>query len=104
MLEIPKNYPCGLASLADCIYRHLILSTPQNSAATLALDVAEAIRREFAGSLLYIGKGDDFDRDRRNAAIVLNFDGHNHRELSKRYKISLSCLYDILKQSKKPTK
>lgn len=101
MLNFPENYPSGLASLADCLYRHLLLSVPPDAAAALALKMAEAIRKEFAGSLMYIGRGDGFDRDQRNAAIVRDFDGRNHRELSKRYKVSMSCIYDILKKREK---
>ena len=100
MLNFPENYPSGLASLADCLYRQLLLSIPPDRSAALALKMAEAVRKEFAGSLIYIGRGDCFDRDQRNAAIVRDFDGHNHRALSKRYKVSMSCIYDVLKNAK----
>ena len=101
MLEIPENYPHGLTCLADCIYRELLFSVSAVSAATLAMKITEAVRKEFAGTQLYIAKGDSFDRDQRNAAILNEFNGRNHRELVRRHKITFTQLYEILKIKQK---
>ncbi len=101
MLKIPENYPQGLTYLADCIYRELLLSIPAVSASALAMEITEAVRKEFAGTQLYIAKGDSFDRDQRNAAIANEFNGRNHRELARRYKLTFAQVYEILKINQK---
>lgn len=101
MLEMPKHYPEPLADLADCIYRRLALSAPNALIASIVFDVVEDIRREFGGMLLYIPKGEKFDRLQRNAAILKAFNGTNHRKLAKLYGISLKRVYEILQPSRK---
>lgn len=102
MLILPKNYPENLAALADCIFRVLSSSVPDDCLASLVFEVIEGIRREFGGCLLYVSKGENFDRCQRNAAILEAFDGTNHAHLAKLHGLALSQIYSIVKQAKKP--
>ncbi len=102
MLNLPKSYPEPLADLADCIYRKMHLSAPHDRLASLVFEIIEGIRDEFGGSLLYIPKGEKFDRDQRNAEILKAFDGTNHRQLAKLHGLGVAHIYRIVNQQQKP--
>jgi len=70
MLELPPKYPPVLCELADCVYRCLSASLPVERAGRLALDITGALQRQFVGCLLYIPKGEEFERERRNDALL----------------------------------
>lgn len=58
--------------------------------------MAEDVRRAWGGSLLYVPRGDAYDRRQRDAALWSEFDGRNHVELAHRYGLSLPAVYDSL--------
>lgn len=93
-----SNYPDVLCDLYDEVKLGLIShQIEEATASTIAMNTAEKIRTNFGGSMLYIPKGLDFDNTQRNQKIISEFNGKNHAELCKRYKISLQWLYKILK-------
>ena len=104
MLALPPKYPPVLCELADCVYRCLSASLPVERAGRLALDITGALQRQFVGCLLYIPKGEEFERERRNDALLRDFNGRNHRELARKYGLALATVYAILSEQreKKP--
>ncbi|HRD66677.1 MAG TPA: Mor transcription activator family protein [Candidatus Competibacter sp.] len=96
------QYPKILSDLADCIRQRLCRNLPADQAENLSLAIAEDIRYQFGGLLIYIPKGEAFDRARRNKAIVAAFDGKNHSTLARRYGLCLSKIYDIVDPANKP--
>lgn len=99
-MPFPKSYPETLRDLADCIEQTLgqIAADP---AIHPALAVVEGIRTRFGGSLLYIPKGAEMDRATRDAKLCAAFTGRNHHELSRRYGISISCVYRSIARAMK---
>lgn len=95
------QYPEILSSLADCFRQRLCLTLPSDQAEDLARVIAEDVRYQFGGCLLYIPKGDAFDRARRNKAIAAEFDGSNHAALARRYGLSVGTIYEIIASEKK---
>ena len=69
---------------------------PAAQADDLALNIAEGIRIQFGGGLIYINQGKKFLRAQRDAAIWREFTGHNHLNLARRYGLSVAHVYDIL--------
>lgn len=101
MLTLPAGYPEILADLADLFHRRLTDRLDPPAAADLALDLAEAIRLKWGGGLIYIPKGDAYERRGRDATIWREFDGRNHADLARRFNLTLSCVYDILARERK---
>jgi Mor family transcriptional regulator len=99
-MPLPDSYPETLRDLADCIEQTLgqIAADP---AADPALVIVEALRFRFGGSLLYIPKGDKMDRATRDAELCAAFTGRNHRELSRRYGLTVSQVYGIIAAHRK---
>ncbi len=96
-----QYYPQALQDLMNCIERSLRLSIPADQCAHLAFSIAENIRQEFKGCLLYIGTGKNMERKQRNAAICQEFDGQNQPQLARRYGLTLQTVYDILAKNRK---
>jgi len=65
----------------------------------IALKTTEYLRANKGGTSIYIPKGMVLDNNKRNENIYKEFNGDNHEELCKRYKISIQWLYKILKKS-----
>lgn len=98
----PKGYPKILKELADCLTRRLhYWEIAPECCDGMALDLVEAIRAEFKGSLLYIPKGREMTTAQRNAAICRDYDGSNQMALARRYQLSVATIYDILRKHEK---
>jgi len=67
-------------------------------AESLATAVVGKIQQRWGGQKIYISVNNDSVE--RNQAIKQEFTGDNHAEICRRYNISLSTLYRIIKQSK----
>ena len=92
----PPEYPKVLADLATLLHRRLGDRLPPGDAAELARAMAEDVRRAWGGSLLYVPRGDAYDRRQRDAQIWREFNGRNHAALAQRYGLSVPCIYDSL--------
>lgn len=94
-MQLPEKYPEILADivrlLADRLRQHL-----PDAAEVLALDLAEDLRRKFGGGLIYLPKGHDYERHHRNLALWREFNGRNHRELARRYGVTVATVYDVV--------
>jgi Mor family transcriptional regulator len=94
--EFAPDYPKVLSDLAGLFQQRLGLALPRDQATELALALVEEVRRQWGGGLIYIPKGDRHGRSQRDAAIWRAFDGHNHAELAHHYRLTVSCIYDIV--------
>ena len=100
-MQLPNSYPEVLCDLAVCIQQTLAQITTADPAVTPALVIVEGIRARFGGSLLYIPKGEKMDRAARDAEIFAAFTGRNHRELARRYGLTVSTIYDVIAAQRK---
>lgn len=94
-MNLPDHYPEILTDLALLIHARLLDFAPE-LAGSLALTIVEDVRLKFGGGLIYIPKGSDFERRRRDAAIWREFNGRNHVELAHKYGLGVAAVYDIL--------
>jgi len=65
-----------------------------------AVNSAEAARRNYEGTPIYVPKMLSAKHRKRNLQIVNEFNGHNHAELAQKYGISMMRVYQIIKQDK----
>lgn len=99
-MQLPDSYPETLRDLAVCIQQTLNQITA-DPVVVPALAIVEGIRARFGGSLLYVPKGTKLDRATRDARICAEFTGRNHRELARRYGITVATVYDIIAAHRK---
>lgn len=64
----------------------------------LARFVSKEISRNFGGEMVYIPKDSAFLRQAKHQDILSEFDGTNHRELARKYGVSMQAIYHILKR------
>ena len=95
-MEYPASFNEVLRDIADCIAETLPDGDPET-----ALNIAKAIQRRFGGGLVYIPLGKAYLRERRDAGILKDFDGRNHAELARRYGVTVSTVYEVLKHASK---
>lgn len=95
-MNIPDQYPEILADLAGLAVARAREYLPPEAAETLALALAEDVRLKFGGCLLYVPKGDAYERHHRNAAIWREFNGRNHADIARKHGLTLSVIYDIV--------
>lgn len=95
-LTFPPEYPEILADLATLIHGRLVLALPPATAADLARELADDVRMKWGGGLIYIPKGDRYERHQRDAAIWREFNSRNHSELARRYGLGVAHVYKII--------
>lgn len=95
-MQLPEHYPEILADIARLLHARLQPHLPADQAAALALAQAEDLRLTFNGCQIYIPKGDGYERAQRDAELASAFNGRNHAELARRYRLTVTQVYDIL--------
>lgn len=95
-MHLPEQYPEILADLAGLALARAKEYLPADQAETLAFRLAEDVRHKYAGLLIYVPKGDAYERARRNSAIWREFNGRNHAELARKHGVGISVIYDIV--------
>lgn len=95
---IPQDYPDILIELVYLIHDRLTkeIAISQVDAERIAIDIAEKIRTEWGGGLIYIPKGNKLDRRGRNYKIWKDFNGDNHAALARKYDLAISTIYEII--------
>lgn len=78
---------------AVLVERH---GVPQSKAETTARHFAERLAAIFAGETLTIPTDYSYRAARTAQKVIAEFNGRNHRELCKKFKIRFSTIYDIL--------
>ncbi len=95
-MQIPDHYPPILADIARLLRPRLNEHFSDTQADRLALALVDDFCQAFSGSQIYIPKQDAFKRAQRDAAIRQEFDGRNHADLSRRYRLTVTQIYEIL--------
>lgn len=95
-MHLPDQYPEILADLAGLALARARDYLPDDIAENLAFRLAEDVRLKYAGLLVYIPKGDAYERRLRNAAIWREFNGRNHADLARKHGVGLSAIYDVI--------
>ena len=95
-MHLPDQYPEILADLAGLALARAREYLPDELAAALAFRLAEDVRHKYAGLLIYVPKGDAYERSRRNSAIWREFNGRNHAQLARKHGVGLSVIYEVV--------
>lgn len=96
-MQLPDDYPEQLADLAGVLFERLRKNGMlDNDAGRIAMEQVEDVRIRFVGGNVYMPKCTQQNIDRRNAEIYREFNGSNHRDLAKRYNLTVASIYDIL--------
>jgi len=85
--------------------RHILAESKKQSitdavAEQVAHGATEQIRRDWGGLSVYIPKGIMYALSERDQQIYDDFNGNNHHEICRKYKISMQWLYKIIAAQK----
>lgn len=94
-----KKAPEILTDLAKHVEKELVESGMENdNARFIAMGAAVRVAKAWGGNLVYIPLNVRFHLAERDVQIYNEFNGTNHRELAKKYGISIVWLYQIIRQ------
>lgn len=101
-MQVPEKYPEILVEFCGLILPILTVEGIANDKAeAITLAITDAIKSNFGGSLLYIGKGRDMELTERDMALWAEYNGKNKDELLRKYDISEVWFYKIIKRAKR---
>ena len=89
-----------LQELEKFTYNAVVSSHSQNIAIAAARSVFNCLWVNLRNQVVYIPVSDGVDKIRRNKAILNDFNGSNHRELSIKYRLSFQAIYSILRKAR----
>ncbi|OOR97172.1 transcriptional regulator [Canicola haemoglobinophilus] len=72
-----------------------------NKAKQISVDVAHEIANAWGGEVIYIPRNVALLLSERDHKIWQEFNGFNHRELSRKYSVSMVWVYQIVKRMRK---
>ncbi|WP_153117412.1 Mor transcription activator family protein [Rhodocyclus tenuis] len=86
-LQIDDNYPEILAAIATSAYAFMTerLSLDHQVAAEASFALAEKVRADIGGCMIYLSKGQAWELSMRDREIYAQFTGDNFAELARRY-------------------
>ena len=89
-----------LLDLADRTARILQdrIDIDQDLAAHVAAELARNIAESWGGQTIYVPQGLGMFAHERDEQIYKEFNGTNHAELARKYKISMQWVYSIIKK------
>lgn len=92
-MNFPDDYPEQLADLAGVLFDRLRRhGMSEDDAGRVAMDQVEAVRNQFVGGSVYMPKYNS----QRDDEIWQKFNGKNHAELAKHYRLTVVRIYQIL--------
>jgi Mor family transcriptional regulator len=93
-----SRYPEILCDLIDKAAEPIAekYELPLANAREIAFMVCEVIRRDWSGDNLYLPKGLAHDINKRDIEMYEAFNGSNHKELGKRFDITVRQVYERL--------
>lgn len=99
--ELCKQWPGVLSDLLAVIGSELRRAgVPDERAAELAGRLTLAIGGYMGGRNLYLPTGDRLKLAVRDMLIFAEFNGHNFKYLQKKYRLTKSALYDVIKRER----
>ncbi|MBP4133541.1 Mor transcription activator family protein [Gallibacterium anatis] len=72
-----------------------------SQAKQIGIELAQCIAESWGGEVIYIPKALLITLSERDLAIWRDFNGSNHRELSRKYGVSMQWVYQIVKRMQK---
>ncbi|OBX07046.1 transcriptional regulator [Gallibacterium salpingitidis] len=72
-----------------------------DKAKQIGIELAQCIAESWGGEIIYIPKALLIALSERDLAIWREFNGSNHRELSRKYGVSMQWVYQIVKRVQK---
>ncbi|MCU7846695.1 MAG: DNA-binding protein [Candidatus Thiodiazotropha sp. (ex Lucinoma kastoroae)] len=94
------------SEILNDIYGHaadVLVHQPElskTSASKISREIVDRLRSIFGGQLLYFPKGVQGDLTERDEIMLSEFNGKNHKDLAKKYGLSLQQVYRRLRQNK----
>lgn len=70
----------------------------EECAKRLAVSISKVLVEDFGGEIIYIPKNILIQLSGRDWAIYNEFTGNNHKELARKYKVSVAWVYQIIKR------
>ena len=95
-----EKAPDVLADLAKHIETELARTgkVEQEEAKHIGIEIAQTIAKNWGGELIYIPRNLVLLLSERDRKIFNEFDGSNHRELARKYQVSMQWVYKIVKK------
>jgi Mor family transcriptional regulator len=95
------GYPELLADLGDQVAIKLgQLGVGQEKALEIGWHVAEHVRTHWSGGSLYVPKGANYELSARDLEIYRQFNGRNHGDLARQYRLTDMRIYQIVKAAR----
>lgn len=63
----------------------------------ISQNTVEHLRKDYGGEHFYFPKGKDLDAILKHSAIYKEFTGNNHSELAKKFDVSITHIYRVIK-------
>ncbi|RRN04665.1 transcriptional regulator [Bibersteinia trehalosi] len=99
--EVHNRWPLLLLEVIDVMQAELQRQQfAENSAKLTACKLAGVIAHYFGGKSFYLPAGDKIKEALRDVQIYRDFDGKNVPDLVKKYRLSESTIYAILRQQR----
>lgn len=93
----PKEFYLDMsAAMVECLKE---AGLPPGTIVKLVAMLTASICRRFAGSTCYFPKNTVEKAAQRAAAIVVEFNGSNHRELAIKHDVSMNRVYQLVKRA-----
>lgn len=94
----PSRWPQRLAEMTEVIAATLAAKheIDKDRSKKIARTLTAGIARYFGGQSFYLPCGEKLDLMLRDKAIWDEFSGHNHKELARKYKLTLTHIYNII--------
>ncbi|TEW31412.1 transcriptional regulator [Histophilus somni] len=100
-IEIKNRWPTTLANIIDVMRTELVRQgLAQDSANKQASKLVGVIAHYFGGQSIYLPTGDKLKEALRNTAIYQDFTGNNVPELVRKYQLSESHIYAIIREQR----
>lgn len=98
-----RKAPEVLTDLASHVEKELVdkHEVTKEQAKQIGIDVAIRISKAWAGEVIYIPRALSFVLSERDWKIWHEFNGLNHRELARKYGVSMQWVYQIVKRMQK---
>lgn len=101
--ELGKQSLQGKALLHDlrdlaCRLLKNLDTVDDDAAKQISNELMFQVSQHWGGQSIYIIKDDSFHAEERDVQIYKEFNGHNHTELSKKYKLTEIYIYRIVKR------
>ncbi len=75
---------------------HKKMGISAGKADEIGIEISQQIARDWGGQIIYFTKNCQFLISEKHLAIYREFTGHNHRELAKKWNLTVPAIYRIV--------